>query len=287
MSDQQKAATAGALSHLRVVELGDIPASYATRLLADLGADVIKVEPPGGDPNRWLPPFAADIEHAERSLTFINANTNKRSIVLDLGNSADRDIFSKLLAAADLFVEATPVGQLESLGFNDERLLQIHRGLVTVSLTPFGRTGPYRHYKGSDAIANASGGFLYAQGDDKRGPCTAPSHLAYQMASCLAAALGLAGLRHSRKTGRGQRIDISLQEALTFTNSSSVARYTLENRVERRPGAKYYGGAGTNIYRCKDGRYVHFTANLPQWWWTTSAPALWSASALALKSLKK
>ncbi|MEK7209974.1 MAG: CoA transferase, partial [Candidatus Binatota bacterium] len=266
MSDQQKATAAGALSHLRVVELGDIPASYATRLLADLGADVIKVEPPGGDPNRWLPPFAADIEHAERSLTFINANTNKRSIVLDLGNSADRDIFSKLLAAADLFVEATPVGQLESLGFNDERLLQIHRGLVTVSLTPFGRTGPYRHYKGSDAIANASGGFLYAQGDDKRGPCTAPSHLAYQMASCLAAALGLAGLRHSRKTGRGQRIDISLQEALTFTNSSSIARYTLENRVERRPGAKYYGGAGTNIYRCKDGRYVHFTANLPHMW---------------------
>ena len=266
MSDQQKAAAAGALSHLRVVELGDIPASYATRLLADLGADVIKVEPPGGDPNRWLPPFAADIEHAERSLTFINANTNKRSIVLDLGNSADRDIFSKLLGSADLFVEATPVGRLESLGFNDERLLQIHRGLVTVSLTPFGRTGPYRHYKGSDAIANASGGFLYAQGDDKRGPCTAPSHLAYQMASCLAAALGLAGLRHSRKTGRGQRIDISLQEALTFTNSSSVARYTLENRVERRPGAKYYGGAGTNIYRCKDGRYVHFTANLPHMW---------------------
>ncbi|MEK7782616.1 MAG: CoA transferase, partial [Candidatus Binatota bacterium] len=266
MSDQQKAAAAGALSHLRVVELGDIPASYATRLLADLGADVIKVEPPGGDPNRWLPPFAADIEHPERSLTFINANTNKRSIVLDLDNSADREIFSKLLASADLFVEATPVGRLESLGFNDERLLQIHRGLVTVSLTPFGRTGPYRHYKGSDAIANASGGFLYAQGDDKRGPCTAPSHLAYQMASCLAAALGLAGLRHSRKTGRGQRIDISLQEALTFTNSSSVARYTLENRVERRPGAKYYGGAGTNIYRCKDGRYVHFTANLPHMW---------------------
>ena len=74
----------GALSHIRVVELGDIPASYATRLLADLGADVIKVEPPGGDPNRLLPPFAGKVEDPERSLTFINANTNKRSIVLDL-----------------------------------------------------------------------------------------------------------------------------------------------------------------------------------------------------------
>ncbi len=266
MSQQDGTNEAGTLSHIRVVELGDIPASYATRLLADLGADVIKVEPPGGDPNRLLPPFAGDIEHPERSLTFINANTNKRSIILDLGASADDKTFAALLASADLFVEATPLGHLESLGLTDERLLQIHQGLVTVSLTPFGRTGPYRQYKGSDAIANASGGFLYAQGDDKRGPCTAPSHLAYQMASCLAAALGLAGIRHARKTGRGQRIDISLQEALTFTNSSTIARYSLENRMERRPGTKHYGGAGTNVYRCKDGRYVHFTANLPHMW---------------------
>jgi len=267
VSDRQNSTEAGALSHIRVVESGDIPASYATRLLADLGADVIKVEPPGGDLNRLLPPFAGEIEHPERSLTFINANTNKRSIVLDLeGSAVDREILAKLLASADLFVEATPLGQLDALGFNDERLLRIHPGLVTVSLTPFGRTGPYRRYKGSDAIANASGGFLYAQGDDKRGPCTAPSHLAYQMAACLAAALGLAGIRHARKTGAGQRIDISLQEALTFTNSSSIARYALDNRLERRPGIKHYGGTGTNIYRCKDGRYVHFTANLPHMW---------------------
>jgi len=267
VSDQQNATEVGTLGHIRVVELGNIPASYATRLLADLGADVVKVEPPGGDPNRRLPPFAADVEHAERSLAFINANTNKRSIVLDLLNSAaDREIFVTLLTATHLFVEATPPGQLENLGFTDKRLKEIHPGLVIVSLTPFGRTGPYRDYQGSDAIANASGGFLYAQGDDRRGPCTGPSHLAYQMAACLAAALALAGMRHSRKTGAGQRIDISLQEALTFTNSSSIARYTLENRVERRPGIKHYGGAGTNIYRCKDGRYVHFTANLPHMW---------------------
>lgn len=249
------------------MELGGIPASYATRLLGDLGADVIKVEPPGGDPSRLLPPFAGNIEHPERSLTFINANINKRGIVLDLAKSAqDREVFARLLASARLFVEATPLGQLESLGFTDERLTEIRRDLVIVSLTPFGRTGPYRHYKGSDAIANAAGGFLYAQGDDRRGPCTAPCHLAYQMAACVAAALGLAGLRHARKTGMGQRIDVSLQEALTFTNSSSIARYSLENRIEKRPGVRHYGGAGTNIYRCKDGRYVHFTANLPHMW---------------------
>ena len=267
MADQHDNSTAGALSHIRIVELGDIPASYATRLLADLGADVIKVEPLGGDPNRLLPPFAGGIEDTERSLTFINANTNKRSIVLDLqGSSLDRGIFAKLLASAHLFVEATPLGDLETQGITDESLKKINPILVTISLTPFGRTGPYRHYKGSDAIANACGGFLYGQGDDTRGQCTAPSHLAYQVAACVAATLGLAGIRHARVTGAGQRIDVSLQEALTFTNSSSVARYTRENRLERRPGGKDYGGAGTNIYRCKDGRYVHFTTNMPHMW---------------------
>jgi crotonobetainyl-CoA:carnitine CoA-transferase CaiB-like acyl-CoA transferase len=266
MADQHNS-TAGALSHIRIVELGDIPASYATRLLADLGADVIKVEPLGGDPNRLLPPFAGGIEDPERSLTFINANTNKRSIVLDLqASSLDRGIFAKLLASAHLFVEATPLGDLEAQGITDESLRKINPILVTISLTPFGRTGPYRHYKGSDAIANASGGFLYGQGDDTKGQCTAPSHLAYQVAACVAATLGLAGIRHARVTGAGQRIDVSLQEALTFTNSSSVARYTRENRLERRPGGKDYGGAGTNIYRCKDGRYVHFTTNMPHMW---------------------
>ncbi|MBI4522720.1 MAG: CoA transferase [Deltaproteobacteria bacterium] len=267
MSDPAVSQTPSALAHIRVIELGDIPASYATRLLADLGADVTKIEPPGGDPNRWLPPFAGDVEGSERSLTFINANTNKRSIVLDLAQSpSDREIFHALLSSADLLIEATPLGYLEEIGFTDEKLRSLFPRLVIVSLTPFGRTGPYRRYKGSDAIANASGGFLFAQGDDTRGPCTAPSHLAYQVAGCVAATLALAGVRHARRTGAGQRIDMSLQEALTFTNSSSIARYELENRLERRPGARSYGGAGTNIYRCKDGRYVHFTANMPHMW---------------------
>jgi crotonobetainyl-CoA:carnitine CoA-transferase CaiB-like acyl-CoA transferase len=255
-----------ALGHLRVVELGDIPAAYATRHLADLGADVIKVEPKGGDPNRRLPPFAGNIEHPERSLTFIHANTNKRSIVLDLERESDREIFGKLLASAHLFVEATPLGYLENFNFDNQRFKGELSHLVVVSLTPFGRTGPYRHYKGSDAIANATGGFLFGQGDNTKGQCTAPSHLAYQMVGTMAAMLGLAGIRHARLTGVGQRIDMSLQEALTFTNSSSIARYSRENRLERRPGAKNYGGAGTNIYRCKDGLYVHFTTNMPHMW---------------------
>ena len=165
----EKAQSDFALGHLRVVELGDIPASYATRWLADLGADVIKIEPPGGDPNRMLPPFAGNITDPERSLAFIHANTNKRSIVLDLARETDRDTFTKLLGSANLLVEATPLGYLENLGFDDEALRNKFPRTVIVSITAFGRTGPYRHYKGSDAIANATGGFLYGQGDDTEG----------------------------------------------------------------------------------------------------------------------
>ena len=264
MAEETK--TDSALGHLRVIEIGDIPASYATRWLADLGANVIKVEPPGGDPNRMLPPFAANIADRERSLTFIHANTNKRSIVLDLTRETDRETFARLLGSANLLFEATPLDYLENFGFDDEFFKTRRPSLAVVSITPFGRTGPYRQYRGSDAIANATGGFLYGQGDDTKGQCTAPSHLAYQVAGAIAAMLGLAGLRHARVTGAGQRIDMSLQEALTFANSSSIARYSRENRLERRPGAKAYGGAGTNIYRCKDGRYVHFTTNMPHMW---------------------
>ena len=186
--------------------------------------------------------------------------------MLDLERESDREIFANLLASAHLFVEATPLGYLEKFAFTEERFSKNFPGLAIVSITPFGRTGPYRHYKGSDAIANATGGFLFGQGDNTKGQCTAPSHLAYQMAGTMAALLGLAAVRHARTTGAGQRIDMSLQEALTFCNSSSVARYSRENRLERRPGGKAYGGAGTNIYRCKDGRYVHFTTNMPHMW---------------------
>ncbi len=258
--------SAAALAHLRVVELGDVPAAYAGRLLADLGADVIKVEPPGGAPERRLPPFAGGVEGIERSLPFIHANTNKRGLVLDLSTAGDQYTFATLLRSADVFLDATPLGRLESRGITDAWLEETCPALVTVSMTPFGRTGPYRHYKGSDAIANGAGGFLFGQGDDERGPCTAPSHLAYQVAGCVAATLAVAAVRHRRRSGLGQRLDVSLQEALTFSNSSSIARYTLENRMQRRPGAKTYAGAVTNIYRCKDGRYVHFTANLPHMW---------------------
>ena len=267
MEQQASQESPSALAHLRVVELGDMPAAYCAGLFGSLGADVIKVEPPGGDPNRWLPPFAGDLEDPERSLPFINANTDKRSIVLDLLNSpADRTTMGHLLATADVLVDAMPPGHLEALGFGQERLQEVSPGLVTVSLTPFGQTGPHSGYKGNEAIAQAMSGLMYIQGDNQRPPCVAPCQPAYQIAAYLGAFLALAALRHRRETGVGQRIDLSLQEAISYATLNTISRYSRQSEITRRPGAQPVR-AGSNTHRCSDGRYVNFAPGIvPSHW---------------------
>jgi crotonobetainyl-CoA:carnitine CoA-transferase CaiB-like acyl-CoA transferase len=256
----------GALTHLRIVEYGDWPAAYTARWLGDMGADVIKVELPGGDPNRLMPPFAGNVEDKERSLSFINANINKRSIVLDLANSQqDRQTLLDLLAGADAFIEATPPGTLESWGLAQGTLLARNPHLVTVSLTPFGQWGPYSPYKGNHAVVEAMAGFMSAHGDDQKPPVVTPAHQTYQVAAVHGAYLTLAGVRHAKRTGAGQRIDLSLQEAITYMGSSAIARYTQRSEIVARNGAKPQGG-GSNIFRCKDGRYVYISIYiLPHW----------------------
>ena len=260
-TDQQ-----AALSHLRIIEYGDIPASYAARWLGDLGADVIKVEPPGGDPNRHLPPFAGNVQDPERSLTFINANLNKRSIVLDIMDSeTDRQTFVDLLTGADALIEATHPGTLESIGLTQESLLERNPYLVTTSVTPFGQWGPYSDFKGGHAVIEALSGFMSAHGDDTMPPVATPAHQTYQVASVHAAYLTLAGIRHARLTGTGQRVDLSIAEATTYMGSSAIARYTQRSEIVERNGAKPQGGA-SNIFRSRDGRYVYLAIYiLPHW----------------------
>ena len=191
-----------ALGHLRVVETGDIAASYCAGYLAGLGADVIKVEPPGGDPNRWLAPFAGDIVDAERGIPFLNANINRRSIALDIETSEGRETLEHLLERADIFVESTPPGRLASLGLDDVRLKEINPGLVTVSITPFGQSGPYSHFAANEAIVSAMSGVMMSQGDDARAPVVLPCHIGSQLAAVHAAYLGIAAVRHRRATGQ-------------------------------------------------------------------------------------
>jgi crotonobetainyl-CoA:carnitine CoA-transferase CaiB-like acyl-CoA transferase len=253
----------GALSHLRIVEFGGMPAAYAAGFMGGLGADVIKIEPPGGDLSRSLPPFAGDIASIERSIPFLNANVNKRSIVLNLDDEADRRTFSSLLERADVLIDSSSVGYLDFFGFDDSGLLNLNPGLVTVSMTPFGRTGPYTAYAANDAVVSAMSGVVMSQGDDTRPPVVPPCQISYQLAAIHAAYLALGGLRHMRRTGHGQRIDLSLVEAITFAGGSAVARYAQRSEIAVRPGAS---GGAYNIYQCKDGRFVNIAIFMPGHW---------------------
>ena len=143
---------------------------------------------------------------------------------------------------------------------------ELDPALVTVSVTPFGRTGPYRHYKGSDAIANATGGFLFGQGDNAKvnapRPAISPIRWRARWRRCSASP----GFAMRAPPARDSASTCLCKRHSRFPTAAAIARYSRENRLERRPGGKAYGGAGTNIYRCKDGRYVHFTTNMLHMW---------------------
>src|SRR5215471_10068957 len=156
----------GALTGIRVIELADEQAEYCGLTLAGLGADVIKVEPPGGSPTRRIGPFYEDREGPERSLFFWQYNRGKRSIVLDLRAPADRDRFRALVAGADVLLESTPRGELDGLGLGADRLRQEFPALIAARVSPFGDSGPWADFKASDLIHLALGGVMMNCGYD-------------------------------------------------------------------------------------------------------------------------
>ena len=255
--------TESALGHLRVVEYGEMPAAYAAGYLAGLGADVIKVEPPGGDPNRMHAPFAGGIEDQERGIPFLNANLNRRSIVLDINDASGREALKQLIERADIFVECTPPGQLASLGLDDEKLDALNPGLVTVSLTPFGQSGPHSAFAANEATISAMSGIMMSQGDDTRAPVVLPCQIGSQLAAVHGAYLAINAVRHRRATGKGQRIDLSLQEALTFATVGTIARYSQRSEIVTRQGSR---GGPANIYQTKDGKYIQLAIFMTGHW---------------------
>ena len=174
-----------ALSELRVVELGDfIIAPYCTKLMADLGADVIKIEAPGlGDSARRYGPFPEDEPHLEKSLLFAYMNTNKKGITLDVRSPQGKKVFKELLRETDVLVESNPPKLMEELGLDYKSLASVNSALIVTSITRFGQTGPYRDYKATDLVSFHIGGIGYpTPGDvddpDTNPPLKAPGHQA-------------------------------------------------------------------------------------------------------------
>jgi crotonobetainyl-CoA:carnitine CoA-transferase CaiB-like acyl-CoA transferase len=156
---------------------------YCTKQLADLGADVIKVEPPGGDPVRSIGPYYHDEADPNKSLYWFHFNTSKKSITLDIESSDGMKIIKRLVKTSDVLVETFQPGYLDRIGLGYSALKEINPGLIMTSITPFGQTGPYKDFKASDLIGLAMGGFLFICGWEDEPPTRVGGSQAYNMAS--------------------------------------------------------------------------------------------------------
>jgi len=257
--------TDGALAGLSVLEVGSLVAApYCGKLLGDLGADVVKVEAPGsGDPARSRGPFPDDTPELERSALFLYLNTSKRSITLDPISEAGGGIFRKLVAEVDVLIEDYPPGTLEGLGLGYADLSRINPGLVMTSITPFGQTGPNRHYRAhplnSYQVGGHSGAFHLVEDEEVRPPPKGGGYLGEYDGGLTAAVGTLAAVLGRRLTGRGRYIDISKQEAMIGLERVDVAR--LANDPSPIPWRPATGG----MSETKDGYLLLTPLENHQW----------------------
>ncbi len=243
-----------ALQGIRVLELGHRGGALAGRILADLGAEVILVEPPSGTALRSEAPFLEDRPGPERGFGHLYLNTNKRSVVLDLDEERQRQVFRRLLVTADVLLESMPVGWLSDRGLDHVELRKIKPDLVQCSITPFGLTSPWRHYRANDLVAGAAGGLVHISGSPRGIPVQGAAHPSYTM-SGLAAASAIAIALHQRDfsatPGVGVHIDLSMQEAtaLAGMQTNCPVHWQWFGRIPGRPGL-------SAAMPCKDGKYV-------------------------------
>src|SRR5438093_8258341 len=209
----------GALRGIRILECGELVAApYAAKLLGHLGADVVKIEPPEGDPARWRPPFLRGDVHPERSGLHLYLNQAKRSVTVDWSRSADIDRFHELAAAADALVASGSPRSIEERGLTHERLRSVNPRLVVTTITPFGMTGPRRNWAATELIEVAAGGWLFispgALSDASLPPLKAFGQQADFQGGAHGALATLGALRARSRTGRGEHVDVNVQAAI-------------------------------------------------------------------------
>ncbi len=249
------------LEGVRVIDTTVERGELCSRILADLGADVIKVEPPGGSPARRLPPLAPD----GTSLWFAVRNTNKRSVTLELSSDAGRTEFDRLLAGADLWVGSDRPGSAAP-GLDPAAVADRHPHLVVVSITDFGLTGPYRDFVATDDVMVGMGGMLARSGVVGRPPLLTPGSLAYDVSSAMAAFSALGALWQRRRTGRGQLVDVSVMQAVAQITDWSVPNYSfLAATGGFYMQTRYGSGPVYPLYPCADG-YVRLIVLSPRQW---------------------
>ena len=251
----------GPLDGVRVLEVADERGEFLGKLLADHGADVVKVEPPDGERTRRLGPFLKDQPGADRSLWFWHYNTSKRGITLDLATDAGRDRFAALAGHVDVVIEAKGRGYLDALGLGFERLVDDHPNLVFCALTDFGQTGPWADYRGGELVHFAAGGQMASCGYDERdAPPIAPGGgNAHHTGAHYAYLAIVAALLQREVTGAGQFIDASIHDACALSTESAMASYIYRGEVVERRTGRHHSTEPTppTQFRCKDGRYLN------------------------------
>ncbi len=260
MTKQPDSNDDSALGDIRVLDLTGEIGQYATKLLADLGADVIKVEPPGGDPVRAVPPYYH--KHPDLSLTWLNLNTNKRSVTLNLESDDGRRLFERLVATADVVAESFKPGYLDSIGLGYEALARIKPDIILTSITGFGQTGPHAQFEAPDIIGIAMGGPMWLAGEPKDPPSILPQKQGYISASIMGAAGTLTALYHRDVSGEGQpaaagqHVDVSMQEALSLTQETAMQTWDMMQALRCRTGLRGViplDIPGLGLYDCADG----------------------------------
>ena len=246
---------AATLDDLKVLDLSQgLAGPICAKILADFGADVIKVEPPAGDTARRMAPHAGNEAHPEKSLIYLLANLNKRGIRLDLEKPEGRELLRRLAHASDVIVESFVPGFLASIGLDYATLAQENPRLVMVSITPFGQTGPYRHFQSEEIVTYALSGIMSISGTSDREPLK-HGGMQSQYEGGLCGSVGALAAIYARDfCGEGQQVDISLQDVIASTLIVHQPMYSWTGAVQgrRRPGGAQYG----HVQRCKDGYFI-------------------------------
>ncbi len=247
----------GLLTGYRILDLCDEKGAMAGKLLGDLGAEVIKVEPPRGESSRSNGPFWGNAPDPEKSLSFMAQNTSKKGITLDIRKPEGRKILKRLVSRCDVLLESFDPGYLEGLGLGYGDLIAENPQIIMTSITPFGSTGPYHAYGGSDLVLWALSGLLFICGDPDRPPVRITLPQAFQHAGCDGATGTAMALFYRGNTGRGQRVEVSALKAMERVAYTAHTLWDARGKILRRPGSGLrippLGTTTPVIWPCRDG----------------------------------
>ncbi len=245
-----------ALAPYTVLDLTDESGAFCTKILAALGADVIKIEPPGGHRTRRIGPFYHDDPDPEKSLHWFTYNLSKKSITLNIECATGQDIFKRLVKIADFVVECFHPGYIDNLGLGYSTLNSINPRIIVTSITPFGASGPYHQFKGSSLVCSALSGSVYICGDKDRPPVQFTTPAAYLETGVQASAATMVAFWYRQQTGKGQHVDVSVQESFLAQRSAHAMFWKSRGVIPSRDVAgPYIPGVARyrTIFKCKDG----------------------------------